>query len=159
MENKMTFGGVGPKMALLTAPYLILALVVMTRDPLFLKLDFIHAGILKTAGYLLVAAGLLFYLATIRVFLSDFKKGILVTRGTFSLCRNPIYASFLIFIVPGLALIFQSGMLVTIAVVLYLNFKLSIHGENIVLRRKFGEEYERYEKQVNEVIPIPVLKK
>jgi len=159
MENKMTFGGVGPKMALLTMPYLILALVVMVRDPLFLKLDFIHAGILKTAGYLLVAAGLLFYLATIRVFLTDFKKGILVTRGTFSLCRNPIYASFLIFIVPGLALIFQSGMLVTIAVVLYLNFKLSIHGENIALRRTFGEEYERYEKQVNEIIPIPVMRK
>ena len=35
MENKMTFGGVGPKMALLTMPYLILALVVMVRDPLF----------------------------------------------------------------------------------------------------------------------------
>jgi protein-S-isoprenylcysteine O-methyltransferase Ste14 len=39
--------------------------------------------------------------------------------------------------------------------VLYLGFKISIHGETNVLRRIFGEEYEIYEKSVNEIIPFP----
>jgi protein-S-isoprenylcysteine O-methyltransferase Ste14 len=39
--------------------------------------------------------------------------------------------------------------------VLYLGFKISIHGETIVLRRIFGEEYQIYEKSVNEIFPFP----
>jgi len=43
--------------------------------------------------------------------------------------------------------------------VLYLNFKISIHGENKVLEREFGEAYENYRKRVNEIIPFPVIRK
>jgi protein-S-isoprenylcysteine O-methyltransferase Ste14 len=39
--------------------------------------------------------------------------------------------------------------------VLYIGFKISIHGESNVLRRIFGNEYEIYEKSVNEIIPFP----
>jgi len=39
--------------------------------------------------------------------------------------------------------------------VLYIGFKISIHGETNVLRRIFGEEYDKYEKLVNEIIPFP----
>lgn len=46
-------------------------------------------------------------------------------------------------------------MILSIALVLYLNFKLSIHGENKVLERKFGEAYNTYRKNVNEIVPGP----
>jgi protein-S-isoprenylcysteine O-methyltransferase Ste14 len=56
---------------------------------------------------------------------------------------------------PSLALIFHSGLIFSIAIVLYLGFKISIHGERNVLRRIFGDEYKIYEKSVNEIIPFP----
>ena len=151
----MTFGGIGPKLALITLPYILLAIRVIERDPDFLKLNFPGNQWLGIAGYIWIFIGIIFYVSTILVFLSDFKKEILVTRGTFSLCRNPIYASFIVFFIPGLALVFQSGMILSIAFVLYLNFKISIHGEKNILLRNFGEAYEVYEKSVNEIVPFP----
>lgn len=35
----------------------------------------------------------------------------------------------------------HSGLILTIALVLYIGFKISIHGENIVLRRAFDKEF------------------
>jgi len=159
MNSKMTFLGIGPKLALISLPYIVLAMIVIQRDPQFLKLNFADAVWIAIAGYTWIGIGFLFYVATIKVFLTDFKKGLLVTRGTFGLCRNPIYASFIVFFIPGLGLVFQSGMILSIAVVLYLNFKLSIHGENKVLEREFGDAYETYRKSVNEIIPIPVIRR
>lgn len=159
MNTKMTFGGIGPKLALISMPYIVLAMLVMQRDPQFLKLQYVDSIWIAVTGYAWIGIGFLFYVATIKVFLTDFKKGLLVTRGTFGLCRNPIYASFIVFFIPGLALVFQSGMILSIALVLYLNFKISIHGENKVLEREFGEDYEDYRKCVNEIIPFPVIRK
>ncbi len=159
MNTKMTFGGIGPKLGLITLPYIILAMVVMQRDPHFLRLKFLDNTLAGIFGYIWISVGLVFYVATIVVFLTDFREGKLVTRGTFSLCRNPIYAAFIVFFIPGLALVFGSGMILSIAIVLYLNFKLSIHGEKIILRRNFGEAYETYEREVNEIIPLPGLRK
>jgi protein-S-isoprenylcysteine O-methyltransferase Ste14 len=159
MITKMTFGGIGPKLALITLPYIVLTTLVIRRDPEFLKLNFPGKEWLGIAGYTWICIGLVFYVWTIVVFLTDFNKGLLVTRGTFNLCRNPIYASFIVFFIPGLALVFQSGMIFSIALVLYLNFKISIHGENKVLQREFGAAYENYRKSVNEIIPFPVIRK
>jgi protein-S-isoprenylcysteine O-methyltransferase Ste14 len=155
MKTKMTFIGIGSKLGLISLPYIVLAILVMLRDPQFLKLDFINYTLITWAGYAWIGIGIVFYIATVVVFLTDFKKGLLVTRGTFRLCRNPIYASFIVFFIPGLALFFQSGMILSIAFVLYLNFKLSIHGEDIVLEREFGEAYKTYRKGINDIVPFP----
>jgi protein-S-isoprenylcysteine O-methyltransferase Ste14 len=60
-----------------------------------------------------------------------------------------------VFIIPALGIIFHSGLTLSIALVLYIGFKISIHGETSVLRKIFGEEYDKYEKSVNEIIPFP----
>lgn len=155
MEKKMTWEGIGPKLALITLPYLVLSLVVMFRDPGLLKINFVQVLVTDVAGYTLLAAGLIFYFASAYTFFKYFKTGKLITNGTFALCRNPIYATFIVFIVPALALIFRSGIIFSIALVLYLNFKIAIHGESAKLRRLFAGEYDQYVESVNEVLPIP----
>lgn len=109
MNTKMTFGGIGPKLALISLPYILLATLVNQQYPEFMQLDFIGTKWIQTAGYILIGTGLVFYAFTIVVFLADFKRGLLVTRGTFALCRNPIYASFILFFIPGLALVISRG--------------------------------------------------
>ena len=155
MKNKMTWGGIGPKLALITLPYLILSIFVINRNPGLLKINFVDAVVAEIVGYTLLGIGFIFYLASAFTFLKHFKKGKLITQGVYSLCRNPIYATFIVFVIPALTLIFQSGMIFTIDIVLYLNFKIAIHGEYAILRRLFGDEYVWYEKSVNEILPIP----
>jgi protein-S-isoprenylcysteine O-methyltransferase Ste14 len=155
MKASMTLFGCGPKLALLSLPYVILSLIVMFKYPDFFDLRFLDFTFVKFAGFLWFGLGIIFWIYSAIYFLKYFKPGNLITKGPFALCRNPIYSSIIVFIIPSLALIFHSGLIFSIALVLYLGFTISIHGETNVLRRIFGEEYEIYEKSVNEIIPFP----
>ena len=151
----MTLFGCGPKLALLCLPYIILSLIVMLKYPEFLDLRFLNIGYVKVIGFIYLGAGIIFWIYSAIYFLKKFIPGKLITKGPFGLCRNPIYSSIIIFIIPALAVIFHSGLILSISLVLYLGFKISIHGETNVLKRIFGGEYELYEKSVNEIIPFP----
>ena len=157
--EKRTWDGIGPRLALLTIPYVVLAIVLAHKDPGFLAVTFLNPSYASPAGYCLIIIGLVFWGASAVVFLTDFKHGGLITRGPFALCRNPIYASIIVFLLPGLTLMFQSGVVLSIDLVLYLNFKLAIHGEVILLRREFGTAYDAYENNVHELFPFPKLTK
>lgn len=155
MKTSMTLFGCGPKMALLSLPYVILSLIVTVRYPEFFDLGFFNSSYVKVLGFVWLGLGMIFWIYSALFFLKCFKPGKLILKGPFALCRNPIYSSIIVFIVPSLALLFHSGLIFSISLVLYLGFKISIHGETIVLKRIFGEEYELYQKSVNEIIPFP----
>lgn len=154
-KTTMNLFGCGPKMALVCLPYVILSLIVMYKYPEFFDLRFLDFSFAKVIGFMCLGIGVLYWIYSAIYFLKHFKPGTLITKGPFSLCRNPIYSSIIVFITPSLGLIFHSGLILSIAIVLFIGFKLSIHGEAIVLRRIFNEEYEVYEKSVNEIIPFP----
>lgn len=155
MNKGMTLFGCGPKLALISLPYVLLSLAVMNYYPDFLDLNWFDNKIAKLAGIIWLVAGFTFWGWSAVFFLKNFKPGILLTTGPFSFCRNPIYSSIIVFIIPGLGLMFHSGLVLSIAIVLYINFRISIHGEAVILRRIFGEKYYEYEKSVNEIFPFP----
>lgn len=155
MKSSMTLGGIGPKLALMCSPYVILAITVMVHNPDFMNLGLLNTPFAKALGFGWLAIGIIFWIASAWIFLRRFKTGKLITQGTFAWCRNPIYASMILFIIPSLGILFHSALILSIAAVLYVGFKISIHGEVIVLKRIFGEEYEAYRKSVNELFPFP----
>ena len=155
MKTSMTLFGCGPKLAILCLPYIILSLIVMFMYPEFFDLKFLDIIYAKVVGFIWLGIGIIFWIYSAVFFLKYFKPGELITKGPFGLCRNPIYSSIIVFIIPSLALIFHSGLTFSISIVLYIGFKISIHGETNVLKRIFGEEYEKYEKSVNEIIAFP----
>jgi protein-S-isoprenylcysteine O-methyltransferase Ste14 len=155
MKTTMTLFGCGPKLALMCMPYVILSFIVMYKYPEFLDLGFLDLPLVRVIGFAWLGLGVIFWIYSAIFFLKYFKPGKLITQGPFALCRNPIYSSIIVFIIPSLALIFHSGLTFTISLVLYIGFVISIHGEVNVLRRIFGDEYEKYEKSVNEIIPFP----
>lgn len=159
MKNTMTLFGCGPKLALLSLPYIILSLVIMFLYPDFFNLGFLDFSFFRILGMVWLAIGLIFWGYSASYFIKNFKPGKLLTEGPFALCRNPIYSAVIVFIFPSLGIIFHSGLLLSIAVVLYIGFKLSIHGETIILRRTFGETFTQYERTVNEIFPFPRKKR
>lgn len=154
-EIHLTYGGIGPKLALLCLPYVILSLIIMYEYPEFFDLKFLDSQHIKVLGFIWLGFGSIYWISSAIFFLKYFKSGKLITKGPFALCRNPIYSSIIVFIIPSLALIFHSGLIFSISLVLYIGFKISIHGESKLLMKIFGDEYEIYEKSVNEIIPFP----
>lgn len=151
----MTMGGIGPKLALLCLPYVILSLLLRRRNPGFGDLKVLNRRTVRILGLLWLGIGFVFWAYSGVYFLTHFRSGKLLRKGPYGLCRNPLYSSLIMFVVPSLALINHSGLVGSISLVLYLGFKISIHGETTLLRQAFGEEYEEYEKSVNELVPFP----
>lgn len=155
MKTEMTLFGCGPRLALLCLPYVILSLIVMYKYPGFGDLKFLDSSFIKVLGFIWLVIGFTFWICSAIYFFKNFKPGKLLTKGPFALCRNPIYSSVIVFIIPAVAIISHSGLILSISLVLYLGFRISIHGETNVLQRTFGEEFEIYKKSVNEIIPFP----
>lgn len=87
------------------------------------------------------------------LFIAGRKDTELVTRGPYSLVRNPLYLfSFTGFLGAGLA--FESFVLTGIMALIFLISHLpAIRHEEARLARRFGAEYDRYSREVPAFIP------
>lgn len=153
----MTVAGIGPKLALLSLPYLAFTIFLTIKFKYAVNiasLTKIPKDIIIIAGLILLVIGIVFYITTAMTFLRDFKKGILMKTCTYALSRNPIYASFIIFFVPAIALILNSWVILTVSLQAYIIFKLFISEEVTLLEKNFGDEYLEYKKKVNELFPF-----
>ena len=80
----------------------------------------------------------------------------LVVRGLYRYVRNPMYVGVLAILI-GEALFFESRRLLEYAVIVFTFFYLFvILYEEPVLKRKFGESYERYRQTVPRWLPLKI---
>ena len=80
----------------------------------------------------------------------------LVRRGLYRYVRNPMYLGITILLF-GEALLWESSVLFTYTAVVFLSFYLFvILYEEPLLRRKFGESYQRYCELVPRWLPLRI---
>jgi hypothetical protein len=60
MKTSMTLFGCGPKLALLSLPYVILSLIVMCKYPEFFDLRFLDFHFVKIFGFVWLGLGIIF---------------------------------------------------------------------------------------------------
>jgi hypothetical protein len=89
MKSSMTLFGCGPKLAILSLPYIVLSLAVMFIYPEFLELKFLDNSYFRIMGYFWLGLGFAFWIYSAVYFLKNFEPGKLITCGPFGLCRIP----------------------------------------------------------------------
>jgi protein-S-isoprenylcysteine O-methyltransferase Ste14 len=157
--EKLSFYGIGPRIGMIAIPWLILSIVFTGMySSVFCLLPGKSNGLLFTgAGMMAVGFSLYFY--TIRLLLKGIKEERLITNGAFSLCRNPLYSSLILLVIPGFSLIMNSWLILTTSLVAYITFKFQIRKESMELEKFFGEDYLRYKRETSEFFPDPFKKK
>jgi methanethiol S-methyltransferase len=110
------------------------------------------------AGIVLLAAGIIFYAISGRLLLKGIKTSTMITTGTYYLCRNPLYAGIILFIIPGISLMMHTWLILTTSVVAYIMFKINIKSEYKEMESFFGEAYLSYKKNTPEFLPFPLKK-
>lgn len=154
----MNFFGAGPKIGAIALPWLAASIILSLalRD----KFNFFAEDnkILFLAGTVILVGGLVFYFITVPALLKGLKESRLIKTGTFSLCCNPLYAAIILMIIPGVALMMNSWLVLTTTVVGYLTFKSFIKSEYTEMEKIFGEEYRKYRAETPEIFPFPVKK-
>lgn len=147
--------GIGPRMAAWGAPALALGILatVVWREQC--RIILLPRAVSVSLGAVMLAAGLVLYASTARLLMGEVRKGVLVTGGPFAWCQNPLYAAFILLLIPAAALLADSWPILLVSPVLYAAFKLHIAQEYRELEAAFGEPYRAYRARTGELLPLP----
>jgi len=83
----------------------------------------------------------------------------LATGGILAWSRHPIYAAWIVLLLPGLMLFTRSWPLLLTPLAAYAAFKSSIHEEDDYLAERFGRDYRDYRARVPELFPRRLSKR
>ena len=152
MKKQMTLIGVGLKFAIVSIFFTVIIFAIH-----FLWMSHLSIPVPRffslTFGILLVILGVPIYLVSGLTIHKYFHGGILATKGIYGYFRHPIYGSWIVFIVPGIVLIINSLIGLTVPFFMYVVFKILIGDEEKYLEEKFGEEFFKYRKRVGKILP------
>jgi len=143
---------VGLKFAIISCIYtaVILALHFLWVPHLSVPIPRVFTQIF---GIVLLITGVTIYLISGLSIHKYFNDGKLATKGVYAYFRHPIYGSWIVFIIPGVVLLINSLIGLTIPIFMYVVFKILIVEEDKYLEEKFGEEFFNYKKRVGEIFP------
>lgn len=155
--KKMDFFGVGPKIGIVLIPWWFLTIGLSFVFDIF---NFIPERLcgLMIGGAILLLFGLIFYFYSVKLLLNGLKESKLVTKGTFSLCQNPLYISFVLFFIPATAMLLNSWLVLTSSLIGFILVKVYVSNEYQVLEEIFGDEYRNYKAETPEFFPFPLKK-
>jgi protein-S-isoprenylcysteine O-methyltransferase Ste14 len=136
----MTLLGVGLQFTIISCFYLALVLAVH-----FFWLSYLTIPIPRVLSLVL---GLIFIIVGVPIYLvagltihKYFNEGKLAIKGIYGYIRHPIYGSWIAFIIPGIVLLINSLIGLTIPLFMYVVFKVLIVKEDKYLEDKFGEGF------------------
>lgn len=148
----MTQWGVGPKFTVISSIFAVL--VVLVNHIFFPTLTIPIPRLLSLVlGVILVIIGVPIFLMPGLTIHKYFNEGKLATKGVYAYFRHPIYGSWIVFIVPGVVLVLNSLLGLTVPFFMYVVFSVLIKEEEEYLEDKFGEEYLEYKRKVGSVFP------
>ncbi len=151
----MSRWGVGPSIVLAALSYAGLATAVTYLYPKSCLIRAIPYRVFLVGGLLLLAIGVPMLVAAAVALNRNYDRDELATGGIYGIVRNPIYSAWLVFLIPGLALLSRSWPLLFTPLVAYLVFKARIGQEEAYLEERFGDAYRKYRSEVHELLPIP----
>jgi protein-S-isoprenylcysteine O-methyltransferase Ste14 len=154
MSQKMTKWGVGPKFLLLSLAYSLLPAGLTMLWPTLFRIPFVPQPMLVIVGSIIIAGGFIFYISALVTVMRAFSKGRLVTSGPFKGCRHPIYSAWALFIVPGIMLIINSWIGLSIPFVMCALIQLLSGHEERYLEATFGEAYLHYKAKTPAILPL-----
>ncbi|MBN2291365.1 MAG: isoprenylcysteine carboxylmethyltransferase family protein [Pirellulales bacterium] len=149
----MNIWGVGPA---LVGPAIIVAVAAGAATylwPELFSLDFLPYPLLAAMGITMIVASVPIFVLSGRTITRAYSQGRLATTGPYAVCRNPLYANWILLLLPGIALLSNSWLMLAAPVALYIAVRMQIHLEEEYLEKQFGEEFIEYRKRTNAVFP------
>ncbi|NMC49729.1 MAG: isoprenylcysteine carboxylmethyltransferase family protein [Desulfovibrio sp.] len=107
----------------------------------------------RPVGTALVLLGLAVYAAAVMRLYRSYDAGRLETGGIYAVLRHPMYAAWVVCLVPGFSLLAGGFLVLTAPVFTAVLYRLVIRHEEAWLESTFGEAYRAYRARVGGVLP------
>lgn len=149
-ELKKIFG-VGPTGAIIS--FLLLAVFVWADSWITLPVAVDYTGIVKTTGILFVISGLALHSWSFLTLRNWWVDNELCTKGPFKYFRHPMYAAWITFVCPGLALYLNSWFYIFWVLLLHPVWHTLVVKEETIMAGTFEETYTDYAKKTGRFFP------
>jgi len=144
--------GVGPRIMLRTIPIVLVAIACGIFESELVNMNLFDNDLVKTFGWIWLLAGVATFAIALAQFITNFPKGKLISVGMYACSRNPIYSSWIIFILPALSLVLNNWLFFAAAYVMARSTISLVKEEEKELQQVFGKEYEEYKYRVGSII-------
>lgn len=158
MTTKMTRWGVGPIFSLASVTYAV-AVFVLSHGRPKLAIEPVAHFALVTASIALIAVGVPMVVLSAKAVMRAYNANQLVADGMYRICRHPLYGAWIVFIVPGIELLFGNWPGLTTPVAMYLLLRVMARKEEEYLLARFGDSYRQYRRRVPFVAPLGWLRR
>jgi len=159
VESKRTLMGEAPRLLLIVAPALAAAIVAALLFPAAGSYTLWFRGLFVAAAIVLSVAGVVFWISAAIELVRAWNGKKLATRGAYALCRHPIFAVWIWFVLPVVSFLTGSWYFLAADVVFVIASLAAAPREERELIAEFGSEYEEYRKRVRSITPIPRILK
>lgn len=157
MDKRLSRFGVGPKIVASVVACAALAGALSYRFAEVCAVPAFRQPTVVTLAVILILIGLPMWLIGAITVMRAYNRDQLLTSGVFALVRHPMYAAWIVLILPGIAHLTASWPFLLMPLVGYVVFKALIHTEDEYLQNRFGQTYSNYRASVHEIIPLPPL--
>lgn len=149
----MSIWGAGPRIGWPTFLYLAGAIAATLAWPSLFSFQLAPRGYLTVAGCTLLALTVPLYALTVRAIAQAHDADRLVTTGAYAICRHPLYSQWILLVLPAVALLLDSWLVLGASGVMYAITRAAVRREERYLEDRFGDEYRDYKQRVNAIFP------
>jgi protein-S-isoprenylcysteine O-methyltransferase Ste14 len=144
--------GVGPRIMLASAPFMVAAIVFEIQSAPYFEIFPVKSDLTGLIGWVWMAIGIVAFIVTMVQFIVNFPKGKLITKGMFACSRNPIYSTWIVFILPAAGMIFNNWFFFVAALAMCVATLLLVREEENQLLKVFGKPYADYRRKIGSIV-------
>ncbi|MCK5806228.1 MAG: isoprenylcysteine carboxylmethyltransferase family protein [Lentisphaeria bacterium] len=145
--------GIGPQFGSVMILYAILAEALTIWKPNLFGALRGPGRSFQVVGVLLLVAGVCMYVWSLAILKPALRERRVASTGPFACVQHPLYASWILLLVPGTALLCHSWLVLTASGVGYVFFRLLISREEMALLAAHGEAYREYASTRGRLVP------
>ena len=142
----MKLTGIGPILAIFGIIFILLIFGLHILTGIQIRIQSPWQDVLLVLGVFWAIVGAIIYISSANRVMRAFTAHQLETKGVYHLTRNPLYAAFIVFFIPALALLMNNLLILIASVLLFVVFKSQIHKEEDYLLKEFGQAYQQVRK-------------
>lgn len=139
--------GSGDRIALLTAPVVVIGVILNVADPARFSVGGPPEP-LRVVSIVVLIAGVAIWAWSVVLILTRVPRGELITDGPYALVRHPLYTAVALLVLPWLGFLLDTWLGLLIGGVLYVASRLFSPAEEAELSRTFGSAWDDYRRRV-----------
>jgi protein-S-isoprenylcysteine O-methyltransferase Ste14 len=142
-----TLVGNGKKIGLLTAPFLVIGIIMNIVFPKNFSVGGPSLPLFLVSLVILIP-GIFNWIWSVILIVKKISRKELIKTGPYAIIKHPLYVGVALLVLPWIGFIINTWLGALIGIIVYIGSRLYGPGEEKILKAIFGREWEDYEKSV-----------